>query len=119
MFNIKYLEYFIVSADMGSFSKAAAILYTTQSNVSKGVRIPDGPSMATRMVFMANPPQFISRSSFTAAKQILFTAVPSPESIYQSLNYYKANILYSLLLFQESLFENMAENICKAIEPYT
>ena len=39
MFNIKYLEYFIVSADMGSFSKAAAILYTTQSNVSKGVRI--------------------------------------------------------------------------------
>lgn len=39
MFNIKYLEYFIVSADMGSFSKAAAVLYTTQSNVSKGVRI--------------------------------------------------------------------------------
>ncbi len=39
MFNIKYLEYLIVSADMGSFSKAAAVLYTTQSNVSKGIKI--------------------------------------------------------------------------------
>lgn len=38
MFNIKYLEYFIVSADMGSFSKAAAVLYTTQSNISKGIK---------------------------------------------------------------------------------
>ncbi len=38
MFNIKYLEYFIVSADMGSFSKAADVLYTTQSNVSKGIK---------------------------------------------------------------------------------
>lgn len=38
MFNVKYLEYFIVSADMGSFSKAAAVLYTTQSNVSKGIK---------------------------------------------------------------------------------
>lgn len=38
MFNIKYLEYFIVSADMGSFSKAATVLYTTQSNISKGIK---------------------------------------------------------------------------------
>ncbi len=39
MFNIKYLEYLIVSADMGSFSKAAAVLYTTQSNISKGIKL--------------------------------------------------------------------------------
>lgn len=38
MFNVKYLEYLIVSADMGSFSKAAAALYTTQSNISKGIK---------------------------------------------------------------------------------
>lgn len=38
MFHIRYLEYFIVSADIGSFSKAAEVLYTTQSNVSKGVK---------------------------------------------------------------------------------
>lgn len=38
MFHIRYLEYFIVSADVGSFSKAAEVLYTTQSNVSKGVK---------------------------------------------------------------------------------
>lgn len=38
MFHIRYLEYFIVSADVGSFSKAAEVLYTTQSNVSKGIK---------------------------------------------------------------------------------
>lgn len=38
MINIRHLEYFIVSAEVGSFSKAAEILYTTQSNVSKGIK---------------------------------------------------------------------------------
>ncbi|MCR5581132.1 MAG: LysR family transcriptional regulator [Pseudobutyrivibrio sp.] len=32
---IKQLKYFIVAADMGSFSEAAKVLYTTQSSVSK------------------------------------------------------------------------------------
>lgn len=32
---IKQLKYFVVSADVGSFSEAATILYTTQSSVSK------------------------------------------------------------------------------------
>lgn len=38
MFNIRYLEYFVVSADVGSFSKAGELLYTTQSNISKGIK---------------------------------------------------------------------------------
>ena len=32
---IKQLKYFVVSADVGSFSEAAKVLYTTQSSVSK------------------------------------------------------------------------------------
>ena len=36
--NIRYLEYFVVSAEVGSFSRAADILYTTQSNISKGIQ---------------------------------------------------------------------------------
>ena len=32
---IKQLKYFVVAADMGSFSEAARVLYTTQSSVSK------------------------------------------------------------------------------------
>ncbi|SDB14019.1 DNA-binding transcriptional regulator, LysR family [Pseudobutyrivibrio sp. YE44] len=32
---IKQLKYFVVSADVGSFSEAATVLYTTQSSVSK------------------------------------------------------------------------------------
>lgn len=35
MTDIKQLQYFVVCADVGSFSEAARILYTTQSNVSK------------------------------------------------------------------------------------
>lgn len=38
MINFRHLEYFVVSADTGSFSKAAEVLYTTQSNISKGVK---------------------------------------------------------------------------------
>lgn len=38
MINIQYLEYFMVSAEVGSFSKAAEILYTTQPNISKGIK---------------------------------------------------------------------------------
>ena len=37
MFEIKQLKYFVVSADMGSFTAAARILYTTQTNVSKTI----------------------------------------------------------------------------------
>ena len=32
---IKQLKYFVVAADVGSFSEAAKVLYTTQSSVSK------------------------------------------------------------------------------------
>ena len=35
MLETKQLQYFVVSADCGSFREAAKILYTTQSNVSK------------------------------------------------------------------------------------
>ena len=34
---IKQLKYFVVSADVGSFSEAAKVLFTTQSSVSKVV----------------------------------------------------------------------------------
>ena len=37
MLDLKQLQYFIASADMHSFSEAARVLYTTQSNVSKAV----------------------------------------------------------------------------------
>ena len=37
MVEIKQLKYFVVSADMGSFTAAARILYTTQTNVSKTI----------------------------------------------------------------------------------
>ena len=37
MLEIKHLKYFVVSADMGSFTAAAKILYTTQTNVGKTV----------------------------------------------------------------------------------
>jgi DNA-binding transcriptional LysR family regulator len=36
--NIRELQYFVVSADMGSFKSAAEMLYTTQSHVSKSVK---------------------------------------------------------------------------------
>lgn len=36
--DLKQLYYFIVCTDVGSFSKAAKILYTTQSNVSKSIK---------------------------------------------------------------------------------
>ena len=32
---IKQLKYFVVAADIGSFSEAAKVLYTTQSSISK------------------------------------------------------------------------------------
>lgn len=38
MLDLKQLQYFIVSAETGSFSEAAGILYTTQSNVSKAIK---------------------------------------------------------------------------------
>ncbi|MCR5416305.1 MAG: LysR family transcriptional regulator [Pseudobutyrivibrio sp.] len=37
MIEIKQLKYFVVAADVGSFSEAAKVLYTTQSSVSKVV----------------------------------------------------------------------------------
>lgn len=37
MIDFKQLKYFTVSADVASFSEAAKILYTTQSNVSKAI----------------------------------------------------------------------------------
>lgn len=37
MIDFKQLKYFMVSADVSSFSEAAKILYTTQSNVSKAI----------------------------------------------------------------------------------
>ncbi|MBC3889055.1 LysR family transcriptional regulator [Acetobacterium paludosum] len=38
MIELKKLQYFVVCADVGSFSKAAEILYTTQPNVSKAIK---------------------------------------------------------------------------------
>lgn len=38
MIDIKQLQYFVVCADVGSFSEAAKILYTTQSNISKVIK---------------------------------------------------------------------------------
>lgn len=38
MIDLKQLNYFIVCTDVGSFSEAAKILYTTQSNVSKSIK---------------------------------------------------------------------------------
>ena len=38
MLDLKQLKYFVVSADTESFSEAATVLYTTQSNVSKSVK---------------------------------------------------------------------------------
>ncbi len=38
MIDLKQLQYFIVCTDVGSFSEAAKILYTTQSNVSKSIK---------------------------------------------------------------------------------
>lgn len=38
MLDLKQLEYFVVCTDVGSFSKAAEILYTTQSNISKSIK---------------------------------------------------------------------------------
>ena len=38
MLEVKELQYFVVCADLLSFSKAADVLYTTQPNVSKVVK---------------------------------------------------------------------------------
>lgn len=38
LIELKQLKYFVVCADVGSFSKAAEILYTTQPNVSKAIK---------------------------------------------------------------------------------
>ena len=35
MLEVKELQYFVICADVRSFSKAARVLYTTQPNVSK------------------------------------------------------------------------------------
>ena len=37
LMELKQLEYFVMAADLGSLSKAAEILYTTQPNVSRVV----------------------------------------------------------------------------------
>ncbi len=42
MIDFKQLQYFVVCADVGSFSEAAKILYTTQSNVSKSIKALEG-----------------------------------------------------------------------------
>lgn len=38
MIDLKQLQYFMVCTDVGAFSEAAKILYTTQSNVSKPIK---------------------------------------------------------------------------------
>ena len=38
MLNIKQIQYFAACAKTGSFSQAAELLFTTQSNVSKVIR---------------------------------------------------------------------------------
>ena len=38
MIDIKQIQYFIARAEYGSFSAAAEILFTTQSNVSKAIK---------------------------------------------------------------------------------
>lgn len=53
MIDIKQLKYFIVCADVGSFSVAASILYTTQSSVSKVIMTLE-KEMGTRL-FTRNP----------------------------------------------------------------
>ena len=37
MLDLRQLKFFVVSADMGSFSEASKVLYTTQSAISKSV----------------------------------------------------------------------------------
>ena len=51
MIDFKQLKYFVVCTDVGSFSEAAKILYTTQSNVSKAIKALEktvGASLFTR-----------------------------------------------------------------------
>jgi DNA-binding transcriptional LysR family regulator len=38
MIDIKQIQYFVTCVEYGSFSAAADILFTTQSNVSKGIK---------------------------------------------------------------------------------
>ena len=38
MLEVKELQYFVICADVRSFSKAARVLYTTQPNVSKVIK---------------------------------------------------------------------------------
>ena len=38
MLNINQLQYFVVSAEHGSLSKAAEVLYTSQPHVSKTIK---------------------------------------------------------------------------------
>lgn len=38
MLEVKELQYFVVCADLSSFSRASEVLYTTQPNVSKVIR---------------------------------------------------------------------------------
>lgn len=53
MIDIKQLKYFMTCADAGSFSEAAAILYTTQSSVSKVIRALEEEMQTT--LFVRNP----------------------------------------------------------------
>lgn len=42
MININQLQYFVISAEQGSLSKAAEVLYTTQPHVSKTIKSLEG-----------------------------------------------------------------------------
>ncbi len=53
MVDLKQLNYFMVCTDVGSFSEAAKILYTTQSNVSKAIKALEKSVGATLFVRQA------------------------------------------------------------------
>lgn len=53
MIDIKQLKCFITCADVGSFSEAASVLYTTQSSVSKVIRALEEEMQAS--LFIRNP----------------------------------------------------------------
>lgn len=53
MIDIKQLKCFITCADVGSFSEAASVLYTTQSSVSKVIRALEEEMQAS--LFVRNP----------------------------------------------------------------
>lgn len=48
MLEVKELQYFVVCADLSSFSRASEVLYTTQPNVSKVIRSLEERSLALK-----------------------------------------------------------------------